>query len=108
MKTRCANNKFIGAAGFFFLISSLNVMAAPTQWNVSSPDGTIAVTISNNATLVYSITKNASAVLDSSPLGLDDFSGNLVFVSTQTAQVTDNVVLASGKSSSVAWPPLLN
>lgn len=98
--------------GFIILLA---IMMAPqiivlnTQatgpWTVLSPDGSIAMTITQQAdgSVVYSVKKNNYLVIDNSKLGIKtdaaDFYAALSYVSTSTNTINEHYSLPSCKKS---------
>lgn len=81
------------------------VITPASLTTVSSPDGQTTVSVAlNNQQLSYSVVKNGSTIIDSSPLGINtsvgDFTNGVSFVSFTTNEVDETYSLPSGKLSS--------
>lgn len=87
------------------LLLTAHSSAAP--WSVTSPDGTLVVTVGQDSTgtggLSYAVRRGARTVIQDSPLGLTlagdggDFKGHLTFVRQANRRVEDRYVLRAAK-----------
>ena len=91
----------------FFLSSSIT-HAQSQQWNVTSPDDSVVITVALSAQgqLTYEVRKQNQLVLESSSLGLttssQNFTTGLSFVSQTPETINQTYSLKSGKKSSVS------
>ncbi len=88
------------------LISSLpNNVSAAGPWSVSSPDGSIILTVTQagDGSLIYSVTKAGTTVIESSTLGINtglaDFRTGLAFSSGSSRLINESYNMVSGKKS---------
>lgn len=87
-----------------------------SEWRVTSPDGTIVVTITHETMpapypatrrLYYKMERNGVPIIEYSPLGLmlagddGDFVDGLIFVGVEQQIINENYTLVSGKRSQV-------
>lgn len=78
---------------------------AASPWTVSSPDGTITISITQNAdgSLNYSVAKSGTPVLEASTLGINtglaDFKTGLTFSDSSTNTINESYSVTTGKKS---------
>ena len=90
----------------FFLSSSIT-HAQSQQWNITSPDDSVVVTVALSAQgqLTYEVRKQNQLALEASSLGLttssQNFTTGLSFVSQTPETINQTYSLKSGKKSSV-------
>ena len=95
----------------FLLTAALTVSAMgswATRHEICSPSGTMRVTVDDEGGKpVYSVQQNGTVIIGSSPLGVklnfDDLTQGLSLTACDTATVTDEYELRTGKQSHVAY-----
>jgi alpha-glucosidase len=86
-----------------FSLSGLvpKALAQKNKWKVVSPDKKIAITITNNGKLSYSVSYDKQSAISASPLGVvredEQFTSGLKFISQINRTVDESYTLAVGK-----------
>jgi alpha-glucosidase len=88
----------------FVLILSVAVTSSSfaQQWRVTSPDGTLQLTLQNKTgVLTYAVTSGAATLVKPSTLGIEtnetSFSNGLTFVKATSKKINETYTMMSGK-----------